>query len=227
MSHLEPVPERTFTVEIGGSIGSTWHALTLRSAEWWFGNTIRSTWAAGGPMTFHGPDGEPDIHGRILDIEAPRRLVMGFRPVWSDAAAALPEGELAWDLREAEGRTVVTLEHRGLAAGSPMEAEIVDGWRRLLSNLKALVEADAPPRYRAVFDAEVVFSNGGGLQAQGFRVDIPDRDTTAERVGELFVASLDLLMSESITVRNLRVIEEAHKGTRGGPSDPRNAPAGG
>jgi hypothetical protein len=28
--------------------------------------------------------------------------------------------------------------------------------------------------YRAEFDAEVTFRNGGGLQAQGFRLDIPD-----------------------------------------------------
>ena len=29
--------------------------------------------------------------------------------------------------------------------------------------------------YRAVFDAEVTFLNGGGLQTQGFRLDLPAR----------------------------------------------------
>jgi len=38
----------------------------------------------------------------------------------------------------------------------------------------------------------------------------------------LFVTSLDLLMTESVTVHDVRIIEEAHKGTRGGPSDPRD-----
>ena len=76
------------------------------------------------------------------------------------------------------------------------------------------------PQYRAVFDAEVTFSNGGGLQAQGFRVDIPQRDVSNEEIGRLFVTSLDLLLSETVTVRNVRIIEERHKGTRGGPSDP-------
>ncbi|MCU1404208.1 MAG: hypothetical protein JWQ43_511 [Glaciihabitans sp.] len=76
--------------------------------------------------------------------------------------------------------------------------------------------------YRAVFDAEVSFSNGGGLQAQGFRVDIPGPDISDTQIGELFVVSLDLLLSGTVTVHNVSIIEEAHKGTRGGPSDVRN-----
>ncbi|WP_193596961.1 hypothetical protein [Microbacterium sp. YJN-G] len=76
-------------------------------------------------------------------------------------------------------------------------------------------------QYRAIFDAEVTFSNEGGLQAQGFRVDLPGPDATDEEIGRLFITSLDLLMADSVAVSNVRIIEEAHKGTRGGPSDPR------
>jgi hypothetical protein len=80
------------------------------------------------------------------------------------------------------------------------------------------------PTYRAVFDAEITFSNGGGLQAQGFRVDLPTADATDEQIGQLFITSLDLLLAETVEVHNVRIIEEAHKGTRGGPSDPRLRP---
>nr|WP_157313755.1 hypothetical protein [Microbacterium sp. MAH-37] len=59
------------------------------------------------------------------------------------------------------------------------------------------------------------------MQAQGFRVDLPGPDATVEQIGELFLTSLDLLMAETVTVHDVRIIEEAHKGTRGGPSDPR------
>lgn len=75
--------------------------------------------------------------------------------------------------------------------------------------------------YRAVFDAVVEFSNEGGLQAQRFRVDVPGPDVTDSEIGRLFVTSLDLLMTESVAVSNVQIIEEAHKGTRGGPSDSR------
>ena len=78
------------------------------------------------------------------------------------------------------------------------------------------------PQYRAVFDAVVTFSNEGGLQAQRFRVDLPDADVSDETIATLFVTSLDLLMTERDDVSNVEIIEEPHKGTRGGPSDPRS-----
>jgi hypothetical protein len=77
--------------------------------------------------------------------------------------------------------------------------------------------------YRAVFDAEIAFSNEGGLQAQRFRIDIPGPEVSHEEIADLFVTSLDLLMTDTATVSNVRIIEEQHKGTRGGPSDPRKA----
>jgi arylformamidase len=69
------------------------------------------------------------------------------------------------------------------------------------------------------FDAVVTFSNGGGLRADGFRVDVPGPDVTEQDVAGLFIASLNLLMVGSVELRNLSVFAEPHKGTRGGPSD--------
>ena len=73
--------------------------------------------------------------------------------------------------------------------------------------------------YRAAFDATVIFSNGGDLSARGFRVDLPGADTGPEAIGTLFLASLGLLMTESVTLTNVHVFAEPHKGTRSGPSD--------
>lgn len=77
----------------------------------------------------------------------------------------------------------------------------------------------AMPQFRAQFDAAVFFANGGGLQAQGFRVDVPGPNVTADEVAALFVASLSLLMVDRVELTALEVFAEAHKGTRGGPSD--------
>jgi kynurenine formamidase len=73
--------------------------------------------------------------------------------------------------------------------------------------------------YRAELDAEVTFSNGGRLTAQGFRVDLPGPDATEREIGELLVACLGLLMTESVDLSRVRVFPEPHKGARGGPSD--------
>lgn len=74
-------------------------------------------------------------------------------------------------------------------------------------------------QYRAVFDAAVSFANGGGIQAQAFRVDVPGPEVTEDEVARLFTVSLDLLMTESVQISNLQIVHEAHRGTRGGPSD--------
>jgi kynurenine formamidase len=73
--------------------------------------------------------------------------------------------------------------------------------------------------YRASFDAIVKFSNGGELTARGFRVDVPSPDVSHDVIASLFVSSLGLLMTESVELRNVEVLAEQHKGTRGGPSD--------
>jgi kynurenine formamidase len=68
---------------------------------------------------------------------------------------------------------------------------------------------------RAEFDADVTFANGGGLQAQGFRLDIPTEHISASELADLFVAHLGLLMVGSVRVTNVRILREAHKGSRG------------
>ena len=83
-----------------------------------------------------------------------------------------------------------------------------------------------PIQFRAEFDAAVVFSNGGGLQTEGFRIDVPGPDTSEREVAELFIRSLNLLMVDRVDVRELRLFPEAHKGTHGGPSDETGPSAG-
>jgi kynurenine formamidase len=79
--------------------------------------------------------------------------------------------------------------------------------------------------YRASLDAAVSFSNGGDLAVHGFRVDLPSPGAGQAEIAALFLASLGLLMTDSVELSNVRVFAEAHKGTRGGPSDHRPAPA--
>jgi len=73
--------------------------------------------------------------------------------------------------------------------------------------------------YRASFDAAVTFGNGGDLSVRGFRVDVPSPDINEAGIAALFVASLGLLMTDTVELRNVEVFPEPHKGTRGGPAD--------
>lgn len=70
-------------------------------------------------------------------------------------------------------------------------------------------------QYRAQFDAEVAFANGGGLRTEGFRLDIPGRDIADTELAALFVRHLGLLMVADVRISGKTIIEEPHKGGRG------------
>ena len=72
--------------------------------------------------------------------------------------------------------------------------------------------------WRMEFDADVTFRNGGGLQAQGFRLDIPGADIDADALAELFVRHLGLLMVDQVRITNKVLLREPHKGSRGVPA---------
>ncbi|NUT35065.1 MAG: cyclase family protein [Hamadaea sp.] len=73
--------------------------------------------------------------------------------------------------------------------------------------------------YRARFDAEVGFANGGGLQAQDFRLDIPAETIGDQDLAALFVKHLGLLMVAEVRLTGIEIFAEPHKGSRGGPAE--------
>lgn len=79
---------------------------------------------------------------------------------------------------------------------------------------------DSAGQWRVQFDADITFSNGGGLQTQGFRLDIEGRDIADDVLAEYVVRHLGLLMVDRVLISNKVLLAEAHKGSRGGPSDP-------
>lgn len=81
---------------------------------------------------------------------------------------------------------------------------------------------------RVCFDFEIDFSNGGGIQGQGFRLDIPDDDIADDALADYIVRDMRLLMVGEVRILNKRIIEEAHKRRGGMENDPhsRDLPKG-
>lgn len=64
---------------------------------------------------------------------------------------------------------------------------------------------------RVSFDFEVEFSNGGGIQGQGFRLDIHNDTIDDEALAAYIIRDLHLLMVEKVTILNKTILEERHK----------------
>lgn len=64
---------------------------------------------------------------------------------------------------------------------------------------------------RVSFDFEVDFSNGGGIQGQGFRLDIEGDDMDDDALAAYIIKDLRLLMVGEVRILNKKTIEEKHK----------------
>jgi hypothetical protein len=64
---------------------------------------------------------------------------------------------------------------------------------------------------RVLFDFEVEFTNGGGIQGQEFRLDIDGDDISDEELARYIVEDMRLLMVGEVRILNKKIINEKHK----------------
>jgi arylformamidase len=65
--------------------------------------------------------------------------------------------------------------------------------------------------HRVQFDFEIDFSNGGGIQGQGFRLDIDGADISDDELAASIVRDLRLLMVGEVRILAKTIIAEPHK----------------
>lgn len=71
--------------------------------------------------------------------------------------------------------------------------------------------------YRAHFDFDIRFANGGGLSGSGFRLDLPSPELSQDEIALLLVSHLGLALVDEVDLRGLRIVAEPHRGSRGVP----------
>jgi hypothetical protein len=76
---------------------------------------------------------------------------------------------------------------------------------------KSTQKLKKPSDKRVVFDFEVDFTNGGGIQGQDFRLDIDEDDISDGELAEYLIKEMRLLMVKNVRIKNKRIITEPHK----------------
>lgn len=64
---------------------------------------------------------------------------------------------------------------------------------------------------RVQFDFAIEFTNGGGIQGQGFRLDLADETISDQELADYLVRDMRLLMVGKVRIFNKRILQEAHK----------------
>lgn len=72
---------------------------------------------------------------------------------------------------------------------------------------------------RVQFDFEVEFLNGGGIQGQGFRLDIEGEDIDDQALAQYIIKDMRLLMVGRVRILNKSIIAEPHKRSRAPATD--------
>jgi len=67
------------------------------------------------------------------------------------------------------------------------------------------------PDKRVVFDFDISFTNGGGIQGQDFRLDIAGDTISDQELADYIVNDMQLLMVGKVDILNKYYIEEKHK----------------
>ncbi|NWG22226.1 MAG: metalloregulator ArsR/SmtB family transcription factor [Chloroflexi bacterium] len=141
----EPV-RHVFVVFIRTTPERLWQALTdgTFTEQYYFGSRVESSWERGAAYRYPNPAGGLFVEGNVLESDPPRRLVMTFRPVWLAGDDAMPLSTVTWEI-ESEGSVCkLTLIHADLDLHQPGTEGIFEGWSRIVSGLKTVLETGEP-----------------------------------------------------------------------------------
>ena len=119
-----------------------WSALTDRDfiKRYWFGMTCESEWRPGAPWKLLFEDGRIADEGEILEADPPKKLVIKWFNKFRPELAAEGPARCTLTLELLGEATKLTILHEMDVAQSLVIQAVSDGWPKILSNLKSLLE---------------------------------------------------------------------------------------
>ena len=145
MANATATPKSTFMYVsyIRTTPEKLWAALTDPDfiRQYWFGVTIDCAWAKGAPWNMRFPDGRPADTGEILEIDAPRRMVIKWKNSWNPEFAEEGWSRCTMELEQANTAVKLTITHEIEREESKFIHGVSGGWPKIISNLKSLLEA--------------------------------------------------------------------------------------
>ena len=134
ITYIATTPEKLWQALLDGEITRQYWGYRNVSDNWKAGSTWRHERA-------YDDSGMVALVGKVMEFNPPRRLV----PTWGVPADAANEGKhsrVTFDIEPLSDTVRLTITHDQLEPGSEMERRIAEGWPKVLSNLKTLLETE-------------------------------------------------------------------------------------
>ena len=119
-----------------------WKALTDPQLirQYRFDTTVECDWKKGSSWRMTHPDRGLLDTGEILAIDPPRRMVIRWQNEWEPAFKVEGPSRCTIELEPEANAVKLTITHEIDRPDSPFITSVSDGWPRILSNLKSLLE---------------------------------------------------------------------------------------
>ena len=134
--------EFVYVVYIRTTPERLWSALTSTDfmKQYWFGMHFQTDWKTGSSWRLVFADGRIADTGEIVEVDPPRRLVLKWRNDFRPELKSEGYARCTIDLEPMAGAVKLTITHVMDCAESKLIAAVANGWPRILSNLKSLLE---------------------------------------------------------------------------------------
>ena len=135
-----------YVAYISTSPEKLWNALIdpKVTAKYWQHENV-SDWKPGSTWEHRSADKERTLRlvGKVIEVSPPRRLVL----TWAfpaDAASEEKHSRVTFEIEPIGDVVRLTVTHNRLEPGSEMLEGITEGWPKVLSSLKSLMEVGRP-----------------------------------------------------------------------------------
>jgi uncharacterized protein YndB with AHSA1/START domain len=139
-------PQFVYVTYISTSPEKLWNALIdpKVTAKYWQHENV-SDWKPGSKWEHRSADKERTLRlvGKVIESSPPRRLVL----TWAfpaDAASEEKHSRVTFEIEPIGDVARLTVTHDRLEPGSEMLEGITEGWPKVLSSLKSLMEVGRP-----------------------------------------------------------------------------------
>ena len=119
-----------------------WRALTTAEfmTQYWMGVHADCDWTVGSAWRLIFADGRIADTGEIVEVECLRRLVIKWRNEFRPELKAEGYSRCTMELEPVDDTVKLTITHEMEQPGSKFIEAVSNGWPRILSNLKSLLE---------------------------------------------------------------------------------------
>jgi len=137
-----PKSRFVYVIYIAASAETVWNALLDGefTRQYWERENV-SDWTPGSGWQHRRADGERQVEilGEVLEASPPNRLVVTWVEP-SHRASTDRHSRVTFEIEPVADMVRLTIIHDDLEPGSEMERKIIQGWPRVLSSLKSLLE---------------------------------------------------------------------------------------